>query len=91
MPVPTDKDRLLVHGVLMAVFGCGVIIVGPPGAGKSELALTLLDRGHALIADDAVVLEKRTGVFGSAPDVSRGPRSGEWALSMSQKHLAVTG
>lgn len=42
------------HGVFLAVFGEGVLIVGQSGLGKSELALELLARGHRLIADDAV-------------------------------------
>lgn len=41
------------HGVFMEVFTIGVLITGDPGAGKSELALELLNRGHRLIADDA--------------------------------------
>ncbi|MDX1381696.1 MAG: HPr(Ser) kinase/phosphatase, partial [Xanthomonadales bacterium] len=41
------------HGVFMELFTIGVLITGDPGAGKSELALELLNRGHRLIADDA--------------------------------------
>ena len=48
------------HAVLMAVRGCGVLITGPAGAGKSQLGLELLDRGHRFVADDQVEL-RRTG------------------------------
>ena len=43
------------HGVLMVVFDLGIFITGRSGIGKSELALTLIDRGHQLVADDAPV------------------------------------
>lgn len=42
------------HGVFMDVLGLGILLTGPPGIGKSELALGLVNRGHRLIADDAV-------------------------------------
>jgi len=46
--------QLNVHGVLMDVFGVGVLIVGKSGVGKSECALELVERGHRLVADDVV-------------------------------------
>lgn len=49
-------ERIVVHGVLVEVFGLGVMISGSSGQGKSELALELLTRGHGLIADDAIEL-----------------------------------
>jgi HPr kinase/phosphorylase len=45
-----------IHGVLVEVFGVGIIIMGDSGVGKSETALELIDRGHRLIADDIVEL-----------------------------------
>ena len=49
-------EKTELHGVLMDVLGLGVLITGDSGAGKSELALELLSRGHGLVADDVVVL-----------------------------------
>lgn len=49
------------HGVLVDVYGLGVLIQGEPGIGKSECALELLKRGHILIADDAVQIQHRRG------------------------------
>ena len=48
------------HGVLMDVFGVGVLIVGKSGIGKSECALDLILRGHRLVADDMVYIQKRS-------------------------------
>lgn len=48
------QDRVAsLHGVFIQIFGVGVLLAGPAGVGKSELALELLGRGHRLIADDA--------------------------------------
>jgi HPr kinase/phosphorylase len=49
-----------IHGVLMDVFGVGVLILGKSGIGKSECALDLILRGHRLVADDMVYIQKRT-------------------------------
>jgi HPr kinase/phosphorylase len=60
-----------IHGVLMDVFGVGVLILGKSGIGKSECALDLILRGHRLVADDMVHVQKRspTSVFGSGFEV----------------------
>ncbi len=50
--------RKSMHGVLVEVFGVGIMITGPSGIGKSECALELLKRGHRLVADDAVQVMK---------------------------------
>lgn len=49
-------ERLSVHGVLIDIFGMGVLITGDSGIGKSETALELIQRGHRLVADDRVDL-----------------------------------
>ena len=63
----------LVHGVLVDVYGEGVLIQGDSGIGKSEVALELIRRGHRLVADDAVELRKVSDVtlVGSAPDLTK--------------------
>jgi HPr kinase/phosphorylase len=45
--------RVSLHGVFMEIFSIGVLVTGEPGAGKSELAMELISRGHRLVADDA--------------------------------------
>lgn len=49
------------HGSLVDVYGIGILFTGRSGIGKSEIALDLVERGHRLVADDLVVLTKRTG------------------------------
>jgi len=49
------------HGVLVDVYGLGVLIVGKSGIGKSETALELLKRGHMLVADDLIEIQKHAG------------------------------
>ena len=51
--------RMTVHGVLIEIFGLGVLLLGPSGIGKSECALELVLKGHRLITDDYVELTKR--------------------------------
>jgi len=65
--------RELRHGVLMDIYGIGVLIEGKSGVGKSECALDLIVRGHRLVADDLVEM-RRTGpeqLLGNAPDLLR--------------------
>jgi len=54
----TLAPEIQVHGVCVNVAGIGILLRGPSGVGKSETALTLIRRGHRLVADDAVVLKK---------------------------------
>ena len=51
-------DRVMMHGVLVDIYGEGVLITGASGIGKSETALELIKRGHRLIADDAVEIKR---------------------------------
>ena len=62
-----------VHGVLVDVYGEGVLITGESGIGKSECAVELLKRGHRLIADDAVEIRKVSAgtLMGTAPALIR--------------------
>lgn len=61
--------RITRHGVMVEVYGEGVLIVGESGVGKSETAIELLKRGHRLIADDAVEIRRVSAksLVGSAP------------------------
>lgn len=60
------------HGVLMDVYGEGVMIMGDSGVGKSETAIELIMRGHRLVADDAVEIRRISDeLVGSAPEVIR--------------------
>ncbi|MDT8409977.1 MAG: HPr(Ser) kinase/phosphatase [Wenzhouxiangellaceae bacterium] len=65
--------RVVIHGVFMEIFTIGVLITGDPGAGKSELALELLTRGHRLIADDSPEFSQMTPdiIDGTCPKVLR--------------------
>lgn len=62
--------RITRHGVLIEVYGEGILIVGESGVGKSETAIELVKRGHRLVADDAVEIRKTSNrtLVGSSPD-----------------------
>ncbi|MDD7266702.1 MAG: HPr(Ser) kinase/phosphatase [Lachnospiraceae bacterium] len=62
-----------IHGVLVEVYGEGVLIMGESGIGKSEAALELLKRGHRLITDDVVTIKRVSAetLVGYAPDVTK--------------------
>lgn len=62
-----------IHGVLMNVFGKGVLITGESGIGKSELALELIRKGHVLIADDRVIVSRvHRIIVGQPPELLKG-------------------
>jgi len=65
--------RLTTHGVLVEVYGEGILIQGESGVGKSETALEIVKRGHRLIADDLVEIRRvsDTTLLGNAPDIIR--------------------
>ena len=65
--------RITRHGVLVEVFGVGLLLVGESGLGKSEAAIELIKRGHRLIADDAVEIRKVSSgsLVGAAPKLIR--------------------
>lgn len=62
-----------IHGVLVDVFGEGLLITGESGIGKSEAALELIKRGHRLVTDDAVEIRKVSDdtLVGSAPEITK--------------------
>ena len=65
--------RITRHGVLVEVYGEGILLLGDSGVGKSETAIELIKRGHRLIADDAVEIKKvsATTLVGRAPEIIR--------------------
>ena len=65
--------RITRHGVLVEVYGEGVLILGESGVGKSETAVELMKRGHRLVADDAVEIKRVSSkaLVGSSPEVIR--------------------
>ena len=65
--------RLTTHGVLVEIYGEGVLLTGDSGIGKSETALELIKRGHRLVADDAVEIKLigKDTLMGSAPELIR--------------------
>ena len=66
-------ERVSMHGVLVDVFGMGVMITGDSGVGKSETALELIQKGHRLVADDRVDLYQQDDntLIGEAPSILR--------------------
>lgn len=60
-----------IHGVLVDIYGVGVLITGASGVGKSETALELVKRGHRLVADDSVEIrqEQENTIVGTAPEL----------------------
>lgn len=61
-----------IHGVMLCMYGTGVLLLGDSGIGKSECALDLISRGHSLVADDAVTIKKRgSALEGESPELTR--------------------
>jgi HPr kinase/phosphorylase len=67
------SPSITLHGTLVEVFGVGVLIQGASSVGKSEAALGLIERGHRLIADDVVRVQKKEGghLVGCGPELTR--------------------
>ena len=64
--------QIVRHGVLMNIYGQGVLMLGDSGIGKSETAIELLKRGHRLVADDAVEIRQVSDqLYGTAPEIIR--------------------
>ena len=65
--------RITRHGVLVDVYGVGIMITGESGVGKSEAALELVKRGHRLVADDVVDIKRVSDrrLIGESPEVVR--------------------
>lgn len=65
--------RITRHGVLVEVYGEGILILGESGIGKSEAAVELMKRGHRLVADDAVEIRRVSSktLVGSSPEIIR--------------------
>lgn len=65
--------RIKIHGVLVDVYGEGLLIMGNSGIGKSEAALELIKRGHRLVADESVEIKRISddSLIGIAPDITR--------------------
>lgn len=69
----TLAPSITLHGVLLGMYGIGVLLLGESGIGKSECALDLVTRGYRLISDDSVVVKKIGDVLeGSSPALTRG-------------------
>ena len=66
-----EQPSLTIHGVFLDVLGIGVLLTGESGIGKSELSQTMINRGHRLVADDAVLLHKANeeALTGRCPEI----------------------
>lgn len=66
-----EQETITKHGVFLDVLGLGVLLTGPSGIGKSELALGLINRGHRLVADDAVTFNNvgNDTIIGQCPEL----------------------
>lgn len=87
----SEAVECTVHGTCVVIGDAGILIRGGPGAGKSDLALRLIDGGARLISDDQVRLRIRDGtVIASAPDALRGMLevNGIGLMRLDAPHLA---
>ena len=64
------EGKVGIHATCVAFGGHGVLLLGPPGAGKSDLALRLIDGGATLVADDRVELTRRSDALLAAPPIA---------------------
>lgn len=66
-------ERITMHGVLVDIYGEGILMIGESGIGKSETALELIKRGHRLVADDAVEIKRvsHSTLVGTSPELIR--------------------
>lgn len=66
-------SQLTVHGSLVDVYGIGLLLTGPAGIGKSEMALDLVERGHRLVADDVVIATQKSEsvLMGAGTDLAK--------------------
>ncbi|MEM1118151.1 MAG: HPr(Ser) kinase/phosphatase [Bacteroidota bacterium] len=66
-------QQVTVHGSLVDVYGIGLLLSGPAGIGKSEIALDLVERGHRLVADDVVIATRKAGnvLMGAGTDLAK--------------------
>ena len=68
-----ESDHLLVHGTTVDIGGTAILLRGPSGSGKSDLALRLMDGGAVLVSDDQTrLLSKNQKIYASAPDTIAG-------------------
>ncbi|WAM02058.1 hypothetical protein ONA02_05610 [Mycoplasmopsis felis] len=72
-------EEIQVHGCLVLIGGTGVLIIGQSGAGKSEAALELVQRGRVLISDDSVLIRDNGNIFiGSSPKITKDFLGASW-------------
>ena len=71
-PAELRVAKCQLHGVLVQVYGSGVLLIGESGVGKTAAAMQLLRRGHVFVADDAVqIFYRGNHFFGGAPQITR--------------------
>jgi HPr kinase/phosphorylase len=71
--MPKSKNETNIHASCVAIGGRGVLLLGPSGSGKSDLALRLIDQGAKLVADDRTILSvRKNGLHAKAPASIKG-------------------